>query len=154
MYACLFKHQRLPTQRLRVRPPSLQLKLLKGDTCMYWFLPGKMLPCIRCFTLGTLKTWFVMCGGRSSILHYGPLIETNNLIAPNPWNPNWQSVRERRSTKAMPPLPPLPTSQKKTTLSKKWSPQMCVVFYAMMHITKQLKSLTTFNLSTVLVTDR
>jgi len=25
-------------------PPSLQLKLLKGD--MYWFFPGKMLPCI------------------------------------------------------------------------------------------------------------
>ena len=25
-----------------------------------------------------------MCGGRSSILHYGPLIETNNLFAPTP----------------------------------------------------------------------
>jgi len=38
----------------------------------------------QCFTLGTLKNWFVMCGGRSSILHYGPLIETNNLYAPTP----------------------------------------------------------------------
>jgi len=26
-------------------PPSLQLKLLKG-VYMYWFFPGKMLPCI------------------------------------------------------------------------------------------------------------
>jgi len=25
-----------------------------------------------------------MCGGRSSILHYGPRIETNNLYAPTP----------------------------------------------------------------------
>jgi len=25
-----------------------------------------------------------MCGGRSSILHYGPLIETNYLYAPTP----------------------------------------------------------------------
>jgi len=25
-----------------------------------------------------------MCGGRSSILHYGPLIETNNLYVPTP----------------------------------------------------------------------
>jgi len=30
-----------------------------------------------------------MCGGRSSILHYGPLIETNNLYAPTP---NGQSL--------------------------------------------------------------
>jgi len=27
---------------------------------------------------------FVMCGGHSSILHYGPLIETNYLYAPTP----------------------------------------------------------------------
>jgi len=25
-----------------------------------------------------------MCGGRSSILHYGPIIETNYLYAPTP----------------------------------------------------------------------
>jgi len=25
-----------------------------------------------------------MCGGRSSILHYGPLKETNHLYAPTP----------------------------------------------------------------------
>jgi len=30
-----------------------------------------------------------MCGGRSSILHYGPLIETNYLYAPTP---NGQSL--------------------------------------------------------------
>jgi len=31
-----------------------------------------------------------MCGGRSSILHYGPLIETNYRYAPTP---NGQSER-------------------------------------------------------------
>jgi len=30
-------------------PPSLQLKLLKGD--MYWFFPGKMLLCISALHL-------------------------------------------------------------------------------------------------------
>ena len=30
-------------------PPSLQLKLLKED--MYWFFPGKMLPCISALYL-------------------------------------------------------------------------------------------------------
>jgi len=34
-----------------------------------------------------------MCGGRSSILHFGQLIETNDLYAPTP---NGQSVRVRR----------------------------------------------------------
>jgi len=34
-----------------------------------------------------------MCGGRSSILQYGALMETNNLYAPTP---NGQSVRVRR----------------------------------------------------------
>ena len=30
------------------------------------------------------ETWFVMYGGRSCILHYGPLIVTNNLYSPTP----------------------------------------------------------------------
>ena len=43
---------------------------------MYWFFPGKMLPCISALHWAHLRTWFVIYGGRSSILHYGPLIET------------------------------------------------------------------------------
>ena len=57
---------------------SLQLKLLKGD--MYWFFLGKVLPCISALHWARYKTWFVMCGGRSSILHYGPLIELNTCM--------------------------------------------------------------------------
>ena len=34
-----------------------------------------------------------MCGGRSSILHYGPLIEINKLYAPTP---NGQSVAKQK----------------------------------------------------------
>ena len=34
-----------------------------------------------------------MCGGRSNNLHYGTLIETNNMYAPTP---NGQSIRVRR----------------------------------------------------------
>jgi len=41
-----------------------------------------------------------MCGGRSSTLHYGTLIELNNLYAPTP---NGQSVQLRRLTKAIYP---------------------------------------------------
>jgi len=41
-----------------------------------------VLPFISALHWARLKSWFVMCGGRSSILHYGPLIETNNLYAP------------------------------------------------------------------------
>jgi len=62
-------------------PPSLQLKIIKRD--MYWFFPGKMLPC-SALHWARKRTWFVMCGGRSCILHYGPLIETNYLNAPTP----------------------------------------------------------------------
>jgi len=51
---------------------------------MYWFFPAKMLPCISALHWARYRTWFVMCGGRSSILHYGPLIETNYLYAPTP----------------------------------------------------------------------
>jgi len=51
---------------------TLQLTLLRGD--MYWY-PGKMIPCI----IG--RFWCVMCGGRSIILHFGPLIKTNNAYA-------------------------------------------------------------------------
>ena len=42
-------------------------------------LPRKNAPVYQCFTLGSLKNLVYMCGGRSSILHYGPLIETNYL---------------------------------------------------------------------------
>jgi len=51
---------------------------------MYWFFPGKTLPCISALHWARKRTWFAMCGGRSSILHYGPLIETNYLYAPTP----------------------------------------------------------------------
>ena len=51
---------------------------------MYWFFPGKMLPCTSALHWARLRTWFVMCSGRSSILHYGPLIETNFLYGPTP----------------------------------------------------------------------
>ena len=47
----------------------------------------------------TLKTWFVMCGGRSSVLHFGPLIEANNLYAPVQKG----NVRVRRKINAIPP---------------------------------------------------
>jgi len=40
---------RLPTQGLRVRSPSLQLKLLIGD--MYRFFPRQNAPVYQCFTL-------------------------------------------------------------------------------------------------------
>ena len=59
---------------------------------MYLFFPGKNAPVYQCYTLSTLKTWFVMCGGRSGILHYGPLIEINSLYAPPP-NGNVQVLR-------------------------------------------------------------
>jgi len=81
-----WKNTRLPTQGLRVRSP---LKLLKkGD--MYWFFPVKNAPVYQCVTLCTLN---IMCGRRCSILHYGPLIETNNMYAPTP---NGKTVRVRR----------------------------------------------------------
>ena len=47
-------------------------------------LPRKMLPCVSALHWARSRTWFVMCGGCSSILHYGPLIETNNLYVPTP----------------------------------------------------------------------
>ena len=43
-----------------------------------------------------------MCGGRSSILHYGPLIETNNLYAPTP---NGQSPSASLNKSNTPPPP-------------------------------------------------
>jgi len=93
-----WQNTRLPTQGLRVRSPSLQQKLPKGD--VYWFFPGKMLPCISALHRARLRTWFVMRGGRSSILHYGPLIVTNYLYVPTP---NGQA-RVRRQTKLIPPV--------------------------------------------------
>ena len=42
-----------------------------------------------------------MCGGRSSILHYGPLIETNYLYAPTP---NGQKPECVAKQKQYPPL--------------------------------------------------
>ena len=72
----------MPRLSIKGPPISSLVSLLKGD--MYWFFPGKMLPCISAFHWARLRTWFVMCGGRSSILHYGPLIETNFLYAPTP----------------------------------------------------------------------
>jgi len=44
-------------------------------------IPRKNAPVYQRFTLGT---WFVMCDGRFSILHYGPLRETNNLYTLTP----------------------------------------------------------------------
>jgi len=43
-----------------------------------------------------------MCGGRSSILHYGPLIETNYLYAPTP---NGQSPSASLNKSNTPPPP-------------------------------------------------
>jgi len=37
-----------------------------------------------------------MCGGRSSILHYGPLIETNNLYAPTPTGQKSECVAKQK----------------------------------------------------------
>ena len=37
-----------------------------------------------------------MCGGRSSILHYGPLIETNYLYAPMPNGQKPESVAKQK----------------------------------------------------------
>ena len=42
-----------------------------------------------------------MCGERSSILHYGPLVETDNMYAPTL---NGQNARVRRLTKAIYPM--------------------------------------------------
>jgi len=84
-----WKNTRLPTQGLRVRSPLTPTKITKnGD--MYWFFPVKNAPVYQCVTLGTL---YIMCGGRCSILHYGPLIKTNNMYAPTP---NGQTVQVRR----------------------------------------------------------
>jgi len=43
-----------------------------------------------------------MCGGRSSILHYGPPIENNYLYAPTP---NEQSPSASLNKSNTPPLP-------------------------------------------------
>jgi len=43
-----------------------------------------------------------MCGGRSSILHYGPLIVTNNLYAPTP-NGQSPSASLNKSNNPQPP---------------------------------------------------
>jgi len=68
---------------------------------MYWLFPGEMHPCISAIHWARKRTWFVMCGGRSSILYYGPPSETNNLFAPTP-NGN---VRVRREINAKHPTP-------------------------------------------------
>ena len=47
-------------------------------------LPKKNVPVYQCFTLGTLKNLVCHVWGRSSILHYGPLMDTNYLYAPTP----------------------------------------------------------------------
>ena len=60
--------------------------LYKNAILLYIFKPGS-LKCpvfISALHWARLWPWFVMCGGRSSILHYGPLIETNYLYAPTP----------------------------------------------------------------------
>jgi len=44
-----------------------------------------------------------MCGGRSSIMHYGPLIEINYLYAPTP---NGQSPSASVNKRNTPPSPP------------------------------------------------
>jgi len=59
---------------------------------MYWSFQGKMLPCISALHWARYRTWFVMCGGRPSIVNYGLLIQANNLYAQTP-NGN---VRVRR----------------------------------------------------------
>jgi len=64
-----------------VRSLYTPTKILKGD--VYWFFPGKM-ACISALHWARYRTWFGMCGGRSSTLHNGPLIETNHLYAPTP----------------------------------------------------------------------
>ena len=43
-----------------------------------------MFPCSSALQWARERTSFVMCGGRSSILHYGPLIDTSYLYAPTP----------------------------------------------------------------------
>jgi len=58
-----------------------------------------MCPCISALHWVNLRTWFVMCGGRSSILHYGPLIKTNLSVCPDA---EWAKARVRRYTKAIP----------------------------------------------------
>ena len=66
-------------------PPSLQLKLLKKEVCTGYSQEKCSRVSYQCFTLGTLKNlvchvpWYLV-----SILHYGPLIVTNNLHAPTP----------------------------------------------------------------------
>jgi len=50
-------------------PPQNQLNISKRRYVLV--LPRKNAPVYKCYTLGMLKNqWFVMCGGRSSILHY------------------------------------------------------------------------------------
>jgi len=57
-----------------------------------------MLPCISALHWARYRTWFVMCGGRSSILHYGPLKETNNLYAPTPNGQNPSASLNKSNT--------------------------------------------------------
>jgi len=82
---------------------------------MYWFYPGKMLPFISALHWARLRTWFVMCCGRSSILHYGPLIETNYLYAPTP---NGQRPECVAKQKQYPPRGNLRVTQVQHQVSK------------------------------------
>jgi len=58
-------------------PPHSPNKITKKLDINYikdinWFFLGKMVLCISALHWARLRTWFVMCSGRSSILHYGP----------------------------------------------------------------------------------
>ena len=50
---------------------------------VYWFFLRKKCS-LNALHWARLRTWFAMCGRRSSILHYGPLTETNNMCVPKP----------------------------------------------------------------------
>jgi len=59
-----------------------------------------MFSCISAIYWARQRTWFVMCGGRSSVLHYGPLIENRHLQYVRP-DAEWDcplSLNKRNTT--------------------------------------------------------
>jgi len=80
----------LSGKTLHCRPRDCEFDPPPHSNLNYWkrryilVLPQENAPLYQCFTLGTLKNLVCHVSGRSSILHYGPLIVTNYLYAPTP----------------------------------------------------------------------
>ena len=74
-FGSVVKH--LPTQELRVCSPLTPTKMTKKEIC---FSGSSQ----EIFSVYHVKEPSLSCVVGSPILHYGPLIKTNNLYAPTP----------------------------------------------------------------------